>query len=236
MAPARANQQNYRGNHPQYHISSNPTRVHNGKPLVTGAATATNRIAGSTSGNAASVARNVATSRPAYIYGYGNGARSYRAYGFGNGYRNRYYGRRYGYGRSQGYNRAVVGRLQSVYYNLARINRDYNGHRVRAMHAVAMAVRQLTHRSMVYRGVGFVPGLNNGMRMGLGRGGFGAGMGRGMVMNQAQSDMRMAQSLRTLQGIRMQLASQSFGNVTHAWALGHVHRAMFELHTALSIR
>ena len=56
----------------------------------------------------------------AYTYGTGNGARHYRAYGYGNGYRNRSYGGGYGYGRSQGNNRAVVARLRSVHASLAQ--------------------------------------------------------------------------------------------------------------------
>ena len=79
-----------------------------------------------------------------YTYGYGNGARRYQAYGYGNGYRNRRYGSGYGYGRSQGNNRAVVSRLRSVHASLARIDHDYQGHRVRAMHAISMAIRQLS--------------------------------------------------------------------------------------------
>ena len=116
-----------------------------------------------------------------YTYGYGAGARRYRAYGYGSGYRNRYYGRRYGYGRSQGNNRAIVARLRSVQMQLARIDHDYQGHRVRAMHQVSMAIRQLSHRSMIYSGVGFAPGMNDGRTMGMGQGGMGArgGIGRG---------------------------------------------------------
>ena len=111
-----------------------------------------------------------------YTYGSGSGARRYRAYGYGSGYRNRYYGRRYGYGRSQGSNRAIISRLRSVQMQLARIDHDYQGHRVRAMHQVSMAIRQLSHRSMIYSGVGFAPGMNNGRGMGMGQGGIG---GRG---------------------------------------------------------
>ena len=59
------------------------------------------------------------------------------------------------YGRSQGNNRAIVSRLRSVHSSLARLDHDYNGHRVRAMHSISMAIRQLSHRSMVYSGVGF---------------------------------------------------------------------------------
>ncbi len=189
-----------------------------------------------------------------YTYGTGNGARGYRAYGYGSGYRNRSYGSGYGYGRSQGYNRALVGRLRSVHMSLARIDHDYQGHRARAMHAVSMAIRQLTHRSMVYNGVGFAPGMNNGQGMGMnngrgmgmnngrgmgtGRAGLGAGGRRSqlMTMTQAQSDARMSQALRTLQGINMQLNGQGTNTTGRAWVGGHIQRAIHELNIALSIR
>ncbi len=184
-----------------------------------------------------------------YTYGYGAGARPYRAYGYGSGYRNRYYGRRYGYGRSQGNNRAIVSRLRSVQMQLARIDHDYQGHRVRAMHQVSMAIRQLSHRSMIYSGVGFAPGTNNGMGMGMGmgRGGMGGRAGLGNAggnggrggagrMSQAQSDARMSHSLRTLQGVNMQLGSQASSSNGHARARGHVMQAVRELNVALSIR
>jgi hypothetical protein len=180
-----------------------------------------------------------------YTYGYGKGARPYRAYGYGRGYRNRYYGGRYGYGRSQAYNRAIVGRLRAVHASLARIDHDYQGHRIRAMHSIAMAVRQLSHRSMVYSGVGFAPGMNNANAMGMRRGGgagaganggLGAG-GRGrQPMSQGQSDARMSRDLRALQGINMQLSNQGLSTPGHARARGHVQHAIRELGVALSIR
>ena len=114
-----------------------------------------------------------------YTYGYGNGARRYQAYGYGNGYRNRRYGGGYGYGRSQGNNRAVVSRLRSVHASLARIDHDYQGHRVRAMHSISMAIRQLSHRSMSYGGMGVSSGMNNGRAMGMRQGGGGANGGGG---------------------------------------------------------
>jgi hypothetical protein len=206
------------------------------------AATRTSTSASAPGGNVnptATGALNATPSTPnstapgVYTYGYGNGARNYRAYGYGRGYRNGLYGRRYGYGRSQTNNLAVIARLRSVHASLARINHDYQGHRVRAMHAVSMAIRQLSHRSMVYRGAGFAPGVNNGQRMGMRQGG--AGAGRGQPMTQAQSDARMSQDLRTLQGISMQLSSH--GSTTgHARASGHVQNAIQELRVALSIR
>jgi len=76
------------------------------------------------------------------------------------------------------------------------------------MHGIAMAIRQLTHRSMSYRGVGFAPGGNNGPAMGMRRSVLGPGARRTQVLTQAQSDARMSQARRTLQGINMQLGSQ----------------------------
>ena len=196
-----------------------------------------------------------------YTYGSGTGARPYRAFGYGSGYRNRSYGRRYGYGRSQGSNRGIVSRLRSVQMQLARIDHDYQGHRVRAMHQVSMAIRQLSHRSMIYSGAGFAPGMNSGMGMGMGmgrggRGGIGGagggiggagggiggagggigGRGGAGRMSQAQSDARMSHSLRTLQGVNMQLGSQGGYTNGHSRARGHVMQAVHELNIALSIR
>lgn len=202
--------------------------------------------------NPASTWQSTTSTPNHYTYGTGTWARPYRAYGYGSGYRNRYYGNRYGYGRSQGNSRAIVSRLRSVYQNLARIDHDYQGHRVRAMHQISMAIRQLSHQSMIYNGMGFAPGMNMGMGggMGLGNGsgnGNGFGMrGRAMVgggqgfrgepLTQQQSDARMAQSLRTLQGIGMQLANQGYYTMGHGRALGHIHQAAQHLTVALSIR
>jgi hypothetical protein len=174
-----------------------------------------------------------------YTYGTGNGARNYRAYGYGNGYRNRGYGQGYGYGRSQGTSRAIVSRLRSVHYSLARIDHDYQGHRVRAMHSVSMAIRQLSHRSMGYSGSGFSSGMNNGRAMGMRQRGGGINNGgarRRQPMSQAQSDARMSQDLRILQGINMQLGSQGSFTAGHGRAGGHIQHAIHELNVALSIR
>ena len=119
------------------------------------------------------------------------------------------------------------------------------------MHNISMAIRQLSHRSMGYNGAGFASGMNNGM--GMGRRGWGKGRawvrraagdarnglgGRsgGQRMSQAQSDARMSQALRNLQGIGMQLDNQGSGTMGHGRALGHVQQAMHELNMALSIR
>jgi hypothetical protein len=178
----------------------------------------------------------------AYTYGTGPGARRYRPYGYGSGYRNRSYriGYGYGYGRSQGLDRAIVARLRSVHAALARIDHDYAGHRVRAMQAISMAIRQLSHQSMSVLGVGFAPGMNRIAGAGLGMGmrrGILAGAGRGgRRMPQAQSDAIMGHALRSLQGIDMQLANQGSYSMGHARARGYVEHAIQQLNVALSIR
>jgi hypothetical protein len=76
--------------------------------------------------------------------------------------------------------------------------------------------------------------------MGMGRGmrasALGGGGRRGQPMPQAQSDARMSQSLRSLQGIGMQLANQGSSTMGNSRALGHVQSAAHELNVALSIR
>ena len=107
----------------------------------------------------------------------------------------------------------VVARLRSVNASLARIDHDYQGHRVRAMRSISMAIRQLSYRSMNYGGMGASSGMDNGRAMGMRQGGGGAtGALAGVSpMSQAQSDARMSQDLRVLQGINMQVGSQ--GNI-----------------------
>jgi hypothetical protein len=103
------------------------------------------------------------------------------------------------------------------------------------MHSVSMAIRQLTHRSMVYNNVGFASGVNNNLA-GVRRGNNAAG-GRSRVnMTQAQSDARMSHALRTLQGVHMQLTNQGSTMTSHARAAGHVRHGMGEINTALAIR
>jgi hypothetical protein len=222
-------------NHSTTGLSTN-TQARSNLASTTGSVNPTTTGALNTTG-----ALSTGVSPSTYTYGSGNGARNYRAYGYGNGYRNRRYGGGYGYGRSQGNNRAVIGQLRSVRASLARIDHDYQGHRVRAMRAVSMAIRQLSHRSMMSGGVGLA-GMNNGMnngRAGMGMrqgGGVGAGAGRRQPMSQAQSDARMSRDLRILQGVNMQLSGQGNGYSGSGHAGGHVQRAIHELNVALSIR
>ena len=172
-----------------------------------------------------------------YTYGAGKGARRYHAYGYGHGYRNRSSVGRCG--RSQGNNRAVVSRLRSVHATLARLDHDYRGHRVRAMHAISMAIRQLSHRSLSTVSNGGFATTAVGRVRGTGRGGAlanNAGARRTVHLTQAQSDSRMAHALRTTQGIHMQLGNQAQFSQRHYRARGYVARAVHELNTALAVR
>jgi hypothetical protein len=244
-APARGNAARVQkpASNGQAHAGKAQTHANRAATTATGTGTAstTRPVKPATTTNAAPRASGTtpsSTTPYAYTYGSGSGTRRYHAYGYGRGYRNRYYGGRYGYGRSQGNNRAVVARLRSAHASLARVDHDYQGHRVRAMHQISMAIRQLTHRSMVYRNTGFAGGMNNGMamkRLQGGRGGNGNG-NRAQRMPQAQSDARMGQAMRTLEGVNMQLSSQGTNTTGHARARGHVQHAIRELNTALSIR
>jgi hypothetical protein len=83
-------------------------------------------------------------------------------------------------------------------------------------------------------------GMGAGRGMGMGRGmrrsALGGAGGGGGMMSQAQSDARMSQALRNLQGIGMQLTNQGYHTMGHARALGHIQQASHELTVALSIR
>ena len=206
--------------------------------------------------NAAGIARSGATGGTnlnslmahSYTYGTGNRARQYHAYGYGHGYRNRSSG--FGYGRSQGNSRAVVSRLRSVHSTLARLDHEYRGHRVQAMHAISMAIRQLSHRSMVYNGTGFASVGANGQNGAAGRVGALANANGNVNRNvngnnanrrtthltQAQSDGRMGHALRTTQGIHRQLSNQGRNTNGYSRARGHVAHAIREMNTALTIR
>jgi hypothetical protein len=235
MAKGRANNTQGRAMNAQALANNSRSRSRTAAAVSTG--TSANGITPTTSTSSNGRLAN------SYTYGTGNGAHNYRAYGYGSGYRNRRYGQGYGYGRSQGNNRAIIGRLRSVYSSLARIDHDYRGHRARAMQSISMAIRQLSHRSMGNGGSGFSAGMNNGRAMGMrqGRGAMNGGAMNGggrrrQPMSQAQSDARMSQDLRILQGINMQLGSQGNFSAGHGQASGHIQHAIHELNVALSIR
>ena len=166
----------------------------------------TTAMAGATQASPTGLGGNI------YTYGYGSGARPYRAYGYGSGYRNRYYGRRYGYGRSQGYNRGIVARLRSV--DAARADRSRLSGPSRSGdacgcdgHPAALApIDDLQRRGLRTRHEQ-PPGNGNGNGRGDGPAAVLGGGGAGR-MPQAQSDARMSHALRTLQGVNMQLGSQ----------------------------
>ncbi len=258
-APARSSKANTNTNHanntkPKANTTTNHVKANNTALTNTSGTKATGAKANHTAAATAATTKPVSTgtvnpaatstttnpSSGTYTYGSGQNSRSYRAYGYGRGYRNRSTGRRSGYGRSQSNNRAVVSRLRAVRSNLAQIDHNYQGHRVNAMHSISMAIRQLTHRSMVYRGSGFTSGANNNLAMGRRQGNRGVNananaLGR-QPLTQAQSDARMSQALRTTQGIHLQLSSQGSSTNGHARARGHVQRAIREMNTALAVR
>ncbi len=253
--PARTNNTQAHANNAQAHANRSQANLTNAQARATNNATVATRssilgTANPTTTGTNTLATGTRTNGTYFpnTYSYGSGARTraLRAYGYGRGYRNSYYGRRYGYGRSQGNNRAIISRLRSVHSSLARIDHDYQGHRSRAMHAISMAIRQLSNRSMSYGNTGFASGMNNVQAMGMRQGGLGGGMrqgglggggGRGgQPMTQAQSDSRMSQDLRALQGINMQLNNQGYNTTGHARARGHIQHAIHELNVALSIR
>jgi hypothetical protein len=131
-----------------------------------------------------------------------------------------------------------------VHSSLAQLDHDYRGHRVQAMRSIQMAIRQLSNRSMVYSNVGFARGMNNvagmGQGMGMGRGvrrsALGVGGNGRQPMTQAQSDARMSQALRNLQGIGMQLSNQGYHTMGQSRATGHIQQAVHHLNVALSMR
>ena len=181
----------------------------------------------------------------AYTYGNGRGARSYRAYSYGSGYRNRSYGRGYGYGRSQGLNRGVIAGLVSARSTLTRVAHNYQGHRVRAMNAISMAIRQLSHQSMRYNGMGLSSGVNNGgvvgMRQGAGAERPACDRARSRSASTPRDDpgpIRQPDgpSSATLAGGQHAARSQGSYSNGHSRARGHVQQAMHELNVALSIR
>jgi hypothetical protein len=55
-------------------------------------------------------------------------------------------------------------------------------------------------------------------------------------MTQAQSDARIAQALRTTQGIHLQMGNQLTASRAIGTARTHVTRAIREMQTALAIR
>jgi len=216
---------------PKMPRASAPARAKAPRPTI-----AKNNTRANLPRTASTVPSRSARVTPPRISTYSNGTRNHRAYGYGRGYRNRYYGSRRGYGRSQANNRAIVARLRSVHANLARIDREYKGHRVRAMQSIALAIRQLSHRSMVYRGTGFAPGVNNQNLALRNQQGVRGANGQRRPLTQAQADARMNQSLRTMQGIFLQLNNQGYHTNSHARASGHIQRAIQHLSAGLANR
>lgn len=153
------------------------------------------------------------------------------AYGARHGYRRGGYRGRYSSSNRNAmlhrYTRAIVAQLRSTHARLARLDRDYQGHRVRALHAISMAIRQLGHRSG--------RSLRSGRAGGL-MGFRNAGRARGKVpMSQAASDAHMRTAMHSLHGVAVHLSNLR-GSRSHARAFGSVQRGIRELAIALRVR
>jgi len=125
----------------------------------------------------------------------------------------------------------VVRRLRATHATLARVNRDYQGHRVRAMVSIAQAIRQLEHRSGGSRGMALAMPI-------VARRNKGAGNGR-PAMSQAQADSLVKRSLQSLKSIDRQMTIATNGLMagsTQGRARGSIRRAIRELDVALSVR
>jgi hypothetical protein len=235
-------------------IANNSVGTHNSTGRNNSASRNTNSNPGM------SLAARVATIHPPTTYAYrsGNTTRNYRPSGYGRGYRNRYYGNSRNYGRSQSNDRSLVARLHSVHTSLTRLAHDYRGHRSRAAHHITLAIRHLSHSSMYSNSrtimsqnntlMGGVNGLQNvnitngnrrqnfnGNTNGIATGNLNGNGLQGRT-NQAQSDQRMAQALRTTQGVSMQLTHQSQNYNSHRMAQIRLRRAMHEMNLALATR
>jgi hypothetical protein len=194
------------------------------------------------SNNAARVAAARARAVSAQNQYYGR-ARRYGGYN----YRPRYYasGRRYTGSTTSRADRMVISRLRSAHANLARLDHDYQGHRVQAMHHISMAIRQLSHRSMMSQGTGFSARMTGMQRNGNGNVN-GNRNGNGMRLTQAQSDSRMRHSLLMVTGAGQMLSQQanatnasyvtSGANTGRYRAYGYIHMAANSLNTALRVR
>jgi hypothetical protein len=232
---------NHSGPRPRVNNSAR-TNIHNNATphVANNSASTTNRNTTRPSTNA----RGTGTHPNYAMYGVGSTGRHYINRGYGRGYANRYYGNR-SYGRSQSNDRSIVSRLRSVHATLARIDHDYRGHRVRAMHSISRAITSLAHRSMSSRSYGMngqanamLASNNGGLRTNGNRNQAGLnnnGRGR-QPLSQAQSDMRMSQALRTTQGITQQLTHQGQNSTNHLRAHGHLQYAMHEMNVALNVR
>ncbi len=124
------------------------------------------------------------------------------------------YSRRYAV--SNGNVRAIVGRLRATHSGLSRLDRDYNGHRARAMRSIRRAVRLLTHSS-------------RGLRTST------TGRRGGATMPQAQSDTMMRRGLQTLRGVHVQMTRNALMS-SHNAARASVRRAIRELEVGLRVR
>ena len=243
-APRMPQQMNW---HPNY-AAANRARSSAASHVATSRANHTANPAAYSAARAASNARRVAAARSHAGSAQHNYYGRSRRYG-GYHYRPRYYasGRRYSGSSTSRADRMVVSRLRSAHANLARLDHDYQGRRIRAMHHISMAIRQMSHRSMMSQGTGYSARMT-GMRRNVNGNGNGNinGNRNGMRLSQAQSDSRMRHSLLMVTGAGQMLSQQSSAtnasfvssgaNTGRYRAYGYIHMAANELSTALRIR
>ena len=126
--------------------------------------------------------------------------------------------------------RTLVSQLRSTHSLLARLDHDYQGHRIKAMRSINQAMRQLTHTSQRRSG-----GMRSAMRVQGNRANLAGNNRSRQPIPQARSDQQMRKAMQTLGMINQQLTAQG-STTSHARARGSVQLAIREINTALSIR
>jgi hypothetical protein len=132
-------------------------------------------------------------------------------------------------------NGAFVLALRSAAYSLSQTDRDYEGHRARALHQVIQAMRHLMPSSMR----GSLPNnsaVASSKRSQAGAGAAAkAGAGKKDPMKQEASDAHLRDALSTLTSVQSHLANQ-VGTPSHVRASSSIQGAIQELNQALAAR
>jgi hypothetical protein len=243
-APSMPKQMNWQPNYAAANRARSAVASHAATSKANRAANVSSNTASNSTVRASNNAAHIAAARARAVSAQNTYYGRARRYG-GYNYRPRYYasGRRYTGSSTSRADRMVISRLRSAHANLARLDHDYQGHRVQAMHHISMAIRQLSHRSMMSQGNGFSARMTGMQRNGNVNGNRN---GNGMRLSQAQSDSRLRHSLLMVTGAGQMLSQQS--NATNASyvssgantgryrAYGYIHMAANELNTALTVR
>ena len=109
---------------------------------------------------------------------------------------------------------------------LARLDHDYQGHRVRAMHAINTAVRSISHTSIANTNGRGLTGLASGN---------GQAIARNQPKTQAKSDAQVRRAAQALRSVNLQLTNG--GTMpSQSRASGSVRLAIRELTVALRVR